>query len=214
MLEEEQSLAPVENEDLTIQQPQNQISTMWNDSKVLAKAWRAAQMLSKTDLVPDNYKGKPENCLIAVDVANRTALSPLMVMQNLTVVRGRPAWNGQSSIALVNGCGRFSAIEFVYSGEGNDFGCVAQAVRLASGKLCESERVTIQMAKDEGWLDKTGSKWKTMPRLMMQYRSGAFFARAYCPDVLLGIQTADEIIDVKGEEVKEKTVISIESEDK
>lgn len=211
-MSEEQSLTPIEGEDSTIQQPQNQAVSMWNDSKVLSKAWRAAQMLSKTDLVPDNYKGKPENCLIAVDVANRTALSPLMVMQNLTVVRGRPAWNGQSSIALVNGCGRFSAIEFVFSGEGNDFGCTAQSVRLSSGKLCESERVTMQMAVDEGWMK--NAKWKTMTKLMMQYRSGAFFARAYCPDVLLGIQTADEIIDVKGEEVKEKTVISIESEGK
>lgn len=197
-------------DELAVQQPQNQISTMWNDGKMLAKAWRAAQMLSKTDLVPDNYKGKPENCLIAIDVANRTNLSPLMVMQNLTIVKGRPAWNGQSSIALVNGCGRFTPIEFVFSGEDDNFGCVAQSTRLLTGKVCVSERVTLQMAIDEGWMNKLGSKWKTMPRLMMQYRSGAFFARVFCPDVLLGIQTAEEIIDVNGQEVTTKTILTID----
>ncbi len=184
--------------------------TMWNDKESLVQAWKAAQMLSKTDLVPDGYKGKSENCLIALDVANRIHLSPLMVMQGLTVVRGRPAWNGQSSIALVNGSGRFTPLDFLFSGEGNDFGCVAVATRIQTGARCESERVTLQMAHDEGWSTKPGSKWKTMPRLMLQYRAGAFFARAYCPDVLLGIQTAEEVQDVYSESQPQKVTISLE----
>jgi hypothetical protein len=206
----------VENELITLQQDQDisitksdQYLTMWNDKDALSQAWKAANMLCKTDLVPDNYKGKPENCLIALDVANRTHLSPLMVMQGLTVVRGRPAWNGQSSIALVNGSGRFTPLDFIYSGENNNFGCVARAMRLENGSVCESERVTIQMAIDEGWSTKPGSKWKTMPRLMMQYRSGAFFARAYCPDLLLGIQTAEETMDVRGYDAPEKKTTTI-----
>jgi hypothetical protein len=200
---------------LTVQEPHAKNVTMWNDDKALARSWKAANMLSKTALVPDNYRGQPENCLIALDVANRVNISPLMVMQNLTIVQGKPAWNGQSSIALVNGCGRFSPLKFIYSGEGENFGCVAQAQRLADGEVCESERITLAMARDEGWSTKKGSKWLTMPKQMMMYRAGAFFARTYCPDVMLGIYTTDELTDIgKGDtaQPKEKIVFQEDAE--
>jgi hypothetical protein len=68
------------------------------------------------------------------------------------------------------------------------------------------------MALDEGWVDKAGSKWKTMPKLMMMYRAGAFFARVHCPDLLLGIAVQGEVEDVYGAEQKPKTVITIDAE--
>ena len=69
------------------------------------------------------------------------------------------------------------------------------------------------MAKDEGWLDKSGSKWKTMPRQMMMYRAASFFARAHCPEVLLGIQTVEEVQDVRGYEEPEAETTTIVLED-
>ena len=70
------------------------------------------------------------------------------------------------------------------------------------------ENQTMQMAKDEGWLSKAGSKWKTMPEQMIKYRAAAFFARVYCPNVLMGFKTAEEIADVAPED-RPKTVISL-----
>jgi hypothetical protein len=185
--------------------------SIWNDQKMLSTAWRAAQMLAKTALVPDAYRNSPENCLIAIDIANRQGLSPMMVMQNLYVVKGKPAWSGSFCAALINGCGKFSPLEYIFVDEGGG-GCFARAIRLSNGAVCESPAITMQMAKDEGWLDKTGSKWKTMPKQMMMYRAAAFFARAHCPEVLLGIQTVEEVQDVNGYEEPEKhtTVITLE----
>ena len=158
--------------------------TMWNDTKLMNLAYRTAGMLSRSGLVPDSYRNSPENCLIAIDLANRQGLSPMMVMQNLYVVKGRPAWSGSFCAAAVNGCGKFSPLEYVFVGE--------------HGTQCVSETITLKMAKDEGWMDKGGSKWKTMPRQMMMYRAASFFARAHCPEVLLGIQTMEEVQDVRG----------------
>jgi len=191
--------------------------TMWNDKDALEQAWKTSQFLAKSDLVPkDMYKGKPENCLIALDVANRTSMSPLMIMQNMYVVQGKPVWSGQMCIALINGCGRFTPISFRWQGERGqkDWGCVAVATRVADDVLCESTPITWQMATDEGWIGKNGSKWKTMPAQMMTYRAGAFFARVYCPDVLLGIYTRDEMEDVYGPATapaKAKKTITIET---
>jgi hypothetical protein len=68
------------------------------------------------------------------------------------------------------------------------------------------------MAKDEGWLTKNGSKWRTMPELMLKYRAAAFFARTECPEALYGFQTSDEVEDVHGPapDAAPKTVISID----
>lgn len=192
-------------------------STMWNDTKLMNAAWRTAAMICKSGLVPESYRGSPENCLIAIDLANRQGLSPMMVMQNLYVVKGKPAWSGSFCAAAINGCGKFTPLEYIWSGEPGtpSFGCTAQAARLCNGSFCQSDTITMQMAKDEGWLDKSGSKWKTMPRQMMMYRAASFFARAHCPEVLLGIQTVEEVQDVSGYEqpTQEVTVFTLEGGD-
>ena len=51
------------------------------------------------------------------------------------------------------------------------------------------------MAKDEGWYGKSGSKWQTMPELMLQYRAAAFFARTNCPEITMGMYTSEEYSD-------------------
>jgi hypothetical protein len=56
----------------------------------------------------------------------------------------------------------------------------------------------MAMAKSEGWTSNT--KWKNMPEQMLGYRAASFFARMYCPEALMGLQTYDEIIDVSSEE--------------
>lgn len=203
--------APPPSEPLAVTAPDNQIPTMWNDSKLLKQAYKAAQFLASSDLVPEqSYKNKPQNCLLALDFANRMNLAPLLVMQNLYIVKGKPAWSGQFCISLINASGRFSPLDFV---EMEDGGCYCQSTRLRDGKLCVGTLVSWDMVKAEGWLDKNGSKWKTMPALMFRYRAAAFFARTFCPELLMGVPTADEVRDVTGyepENAPEKIVITME----
>ena len=120
-------------------------------------------------------------------------------MQNLYVVKGKPSWSGSFCAAAINGSGRFTPLDYVFIGDpAKPDGCYAQATRIANGKVCTSEIVTMAMANAEGWLSKPGSKWKTMPKQMMMYRAAAFFARAHCSDILLGLPTYEEVQDVKG----------------
>lgn len=158
-------------------------------------AQRMAKALSSSDLVPDTYRGNISNTMIALELAGRTGVSPFMVMQNVNVIKGRPSWSSTFIISVINSCGRFSQLRFRISGEGDNKGCIAYATDLKSGEVLESPRVTIAMAKAEGWFGKSGSKWQTMPDLMMQYRSAAFFGRLYVSDILQGMQSVDEVQD-------------------
>lgn len=185
--------------------------SMWNDPKLMNLSFRTARMLSTSALVPDSYRNSPENCLVAIDIANRMGISPLMVMQNLFVVKGKPSWSGSFCAAAVNGCGRFTPLEFHFVGEPKtpSHGCYASAVRVATGARCVSETVTMEMARAEGWLNKTGSKWQTMPVQMMMYRAAKFFANAHCSDILLGLPTYEEVQDVRGYENENAQAVTV-----
>lgn len=212
MSEETKNEMVVANTSNTDIMPQaQQYRSMWNDADMLAQSWKCANFLSSSALVPETYHAKPENCLIALDLANRSGMSPLTVMQNLYIVKGKPAWAGQFAIALVNGSRRFAKpLKPIFFGEEgtNTWGCYMETYDLEGNKVVGS-KITIQMAKDEGWYAKSGSKWQTMPEQMLMYRAGAFFARVHCPDVLYGVQMAEEVKDSFGYDDNEKPRVTI-----
>ena len=203
---------PAAQEPLTLSVAVPTAVSMWNDVKLMNMSFKTARMLSSSAMVPTQYRNSPENCLVAIDIANRIGVSPLMVMQNLYVVQGKPSWSGSFCAAAVNGSRRFSELEYVFVGEPGQpsYGCYATAVRLSNGSRCESEVVTMAMAAAEGWLNKGGSKWKTMPKQMLMYRAAAFFARVHCPDILLGYKTMEEIQDIHGASVDGVTVVTLD----
>lgn len=158
---------------------------------------RTAKLFAASDIVPTQFKGNLPNCVIAVDMALRMGANPLMVCQNLYVVHGRPAWSAQFLIATLNQSGRFSALRYEFQGaEGSEeWGCRAVATEFATGEKLAGPLVTIALAKREGWYGKNGSKWPTMPELMLRYRAASWFVRAYAPEIAMGLQTAEEVRD-------------------
>lgn len=171
---------------------------MWAGGQSFADAMRMAKVLSTAPMVPQNYRNEPGNCLIAIDMAQRMNMPPMMIMQNLFIVNGNPGWSGQACIALINACGRFTPIKFKESQEGEDFSCAAYATEIETGEVVYGTTVDRKMAKDMGWLDKNGSYWKKMPTQMARYRAAAYFARTYCPQALMGLYTSDELYDING----------------
>ena len=191
--------APEKKEAIAVVQ-ENQVAGtgMWADNNAFRSAMQMAKVLSTAPMIPQNYRNEPGNCLIALDMAQRMNMPPMMIMQNLYIVNGNPGWSGQACIALVNNHGRFTPLKFIEKQEGDDFSCQAYATEIATGETVYGTTVDKKMAKDCGWLDKSGSYWKKMPMQMARYRAAAFFARAYCPESLMGLYTDDELKDIHG----------------
>ena len=162
-------------------------------------AQRIAKALAQSTLIPPQFQGQQgfANCLVALNIARRMQMDPLMVMQNLHIIHGRPSWSSQFIIGLINGCGRFSPLRYEITGKGDTLACTAIATELASGEELRGPEVTMAMAKKEGWATKAGSKWQSMPELMIRYRAAAFWGRLYIPDLLVGIQTQEEVLDIE-----------------
>lgn len=170
-------------------------ASVWQDKEKFNQLLRAAQMLSQTSIVPQAYQGKPQDCFVAIEMATRMGVSPMVVMQNMYVVKGKPSWAGQACTMLINSCGKFRDVKHIYTGEkGTDNrGCYVTAVRVSDGEQLNGVEVTLNMAKAEGWT--ANPKWRNLPELMLAYRASAFFARVYCPEALMGVQTSEEIYD-------------------
>lgn len=195
LIVQEQAQALVEN-------PQNELAqvNVWSNREQFNQLLRAANMLSQTNIIPQTYQGKPQDCFVAIEMATRMGVSPMIVMQNMYVVKGKPSWAGQACMMLINSCGKFRDVKHIYTGEkGTDSrGCYISAIRISDGEKIDGAEVTIDMAKAEGWL--SNPKWKNMPELMLAYRASAFFARVHCPEALMGVQVAEEIYDIEASE--------------
>lgn len=200
-------------------------STMVPEQYRKMKADKSAQKVNDEYPLIENPNGLP-NCIIAINMANRMGADPLMIMQNLYIVEGRPAWSSQFIIAAINSCGLYSPLRFdivdlgemeaTYqtkkwvNGQNGQRGgyqytdnkikiknisCVAWAIEKGTGERLESSPITMELAVKEGWYQKNGSKWQTMPEQMLRYRAAAFFGRIYAPQLLMGIKSADEELD-------------------
>lgn len=200
---------------------------------------RVAKALAGSTLVPVQYRAFTEvkeygkvvghqpngaglpNCIVALNMAQRMGADPLMVMQNLYVIEGRPSWSSQFIIASINSCGRFSPLRFDISepGKSEEIGyaatfwkdgkkvteqrkakikhqtCRAWVIEKETGDRLDGPLVSIQMAIDEGWLTKNGSKWLTMPEIMLRYRAASLLGRLYAPELLMGLQSREEVED-------------------
>ena len=159
-------------------------------------AGQMAKALSQSTLVPKEYQGNEANCMIAIDISIRLKTSPFLVMQNLDVIQGRPSWSAKSLIGMINASSRYDMeLQFdeKQDAKGKPFSC--QCWTTKGGRRVDGPVIDMDMAIAEGWVGKNGSKWKTMPQVMLRYRAASFFSRMNCPEISMGLYTSDELID-------------------
>ena len=75
-------------------------TNFWGNAKAISTAYKTAQGLASSDLIPQSYKGNPFSIMIAMEMATRTNFPLLMVMRNLYVIQGKPSWSGQFCTAV------------------------------------------------------------------------------------------------------------------
>ena len=193
-----------------------------DDLKVFSRdgfemAQRMAKSLASSTLVPKIYQGQDglANCLIALELASRMKISPMVVMQNMVPIYGRPSWSSQFLIGTVNACGRFSPLRYIFDNEDDPSSCYCEAKDIASGEILRGEKITIAMAKAQGWWSRKDSKgaetskWPTMTGQMLRFRAASWWVRVFCPEISLGLGTQEEAIDVEAVTVAEVPAAAI-----
>lgn len=162
---------------------------------------RIADLFCHSTIVPDAFRGNIANCVVALNIAYREKMDPLMVMQNMYIVHGKPAWASAFLIAMFNKCGKYAPIQYEFSGKPGtpQYGCRALTVDLTTGRQIDGPLVTMQMAQAEGWTQRN-PKWTTMPDLMFRYRAAAFLIRTQAPEITMGFYSVEEQTEIYEQE--------------
>jgi hypothetical protein len=187
-----------------------------------AKLYAASELVPP--IYRGNTVAAMANCVIALNIARRIGADELMVMQNLWVIEGKPSWSSPFVIGALNSCGRFTPLQYeirqlpgkkvtytqrwknkatgsteqkeVVVELAHNLECRAFAYDRSTKEKLIGPPVSYEMAVLEGWWTKNGSKWQTMPELMIRYRASAFFGRLYAPEILNGLGTKEEAEDI------------------
>lgn len=159
---------------------------------------------------PNGAQISVANATIVYDIAYRMNLSPLEVAQSIFIIQGKPSFETKFLVARLNTSGLLKGrLNTIVSKDGQSAYC--EAIDAQTGAVLRGTTITMEMAKREGWLGKNGSKWQTMPTLMLKYRAQSFFINEFFPEVRLGLRTKEEIQDIVDVEEVQKDTFKPES---
>ena len=195
-------------------QPRNKVADfsnggVFNSSDSFSLARQMAQAMAVSTIVPPTFQKNEANCMVAISQAQKLGVDPFVVMNNMYMIQGKITWKSEFIIAMINASGKFDT-ELQYDEEekdGKPYACTCFAFK--GGRKISGIKVTMDMADKEGWTKKNGTKWATLPQLMLRYRAAVFFARFNAPELTSGLYTVEEGEDVTFTSRKKKSGASL-----
>ena len=163
------------------------------------------EVLASSSLVPSGFRGKPEDVFVAIEFGQMVGLNPMQALTNIAVINGRPSIWGDAALALVKASGKMEYIKEYFKDDGT---AVCETKRKDESVAVVRE-FSIKDAEKAGLLNK--STWKQYPKRMLQMRARAWALRDAYPDVLSGIQIAEEMQDVEVVEETQRSEIKAET---
>ena len=153
-------------------------------------AKRVAHTLANSNLVPDEYRGRPNDCFVALNMGAELGMEPFQAIQSIAVIEGKPCLYGDGLIGVVRASPKCKWIEETMSEDGKSATCRT----LRDGDPNPIERTYTW---DDAVLAGITSKynWKKHPKRMLQMRARAYCLRDAYPDLLKGLGVVEEMRD-------------------
>ena len=167
----------------------------------LAEAMEFSKLIANSSFVPQEYRGKPGDILVCLQMGAELGLSPLSALQSISVIKGKPAVWGDGAIALVQASGLLEDHEEDVVGEGDERYGYCRMVR--KGRPTPYlKKFSIADAKRAGLWGR--NVWASYPDVMLVARARSACMRAGFPDVLKGVITREEAADYPSEDEQVK----------
>lgn len=164
----------------------------------LEEAWKLAEMMAATDLVPKDFQGKPAKVLLAVQWGRELGIKPMAAIQNIAVVNGRPSIFGDLGKAVVLGSGLCEDFQITSAEEMKKNGCKARCVLKRKGIASPFVgEFSLEDAKRAGMAGK--DNYKNYPERQVQWRAFWYAARDGFADLLKGFAGHEEAADAPTE---------------
>ena len=158
----------------------------------LDEAFRMAEMLAGSQMVPKSYQGKPQDALVAMMMGSELGLNPIQSLANVAVINGKPAIYGDALLALVQNHPKFGGHEESFE----ESGMIATCTVWRKGDK-NQHTVTFSQADAQkaGLWGKSGP-WTQYPKRMLMWRARGYALRDKFADALGGLITVEEARDM------------------
>ncbi len=186
------------------------------EPRTFEEALRFCEYISKSDLVPKDYIGKPANCFVAIQHGRELGLSPLQALQSVASINGRPGVFGDTQLGLVQVHPDYEWHKEWIDGMGDKMVAHFQIKR--RGQDVHEEIFSVDDAKIAGlWDDRkvinrrdggtmnNPAPWHCYPKRMLKFRARGFGLRDKFADVLKGLKSVEELGDYPGETIEGET---------
>lgn len=160
----------------------------------LQEAMQFSEMIANSSLVPNAYKGKPGDVLVAIQMGMEVGLQPMQALQGIAVINGKPAMYGDALIGVVRSSPVCESIQESF----DDANQVATCRVKRRGEDWQERSFSRQDAELARLWGKQGP-WSQYPKRMMQMRARAWALRDVFPDALQGMAVAEEVRDMTPE---------------
>ena len=164
------------------------LNDLMRQAEAMSAAHKLATVLCNTQMVPQTFRGKPDDGAAAILYGAELGLKPQQALQQVFVVHGQPAIYARTMVALLKGRGyRFETVE------STDESVTVRGTS-PSGEQ-ETSTWTLDRAKKAGYT--SNKKYQTDPQAMLYAKAASEVSRRLAPDVLLGIKYTAEDLELE-----------------
>jgi len=156
--------------------------------QTISEAMQICEMIAKSDLVPKQYCGKPNNVFIAYCFGSSLGLDIMQSVRNVCVINGIPHLYGNGLRAVVLASGECEDIEEKCTQTS------ATVTVTRKGKRPVVRTFTIDDAKTAGYFNRADSAWKHYPARMCLMRATNWALNDTFPDILRSIPTVEDYV--------------------
>ena len=182
------------NNVMTVGKTGNGLEILGMKINSLTEAMQLADFFAKSDLVPKDYKGKPGNIVVAWQKGYEVGLAPQQSLETIAVINGRACIWGDGLIALIKNSPKEEWTNEWIENDGDNAVAYCETKRKNQPKTIKGSFSVAQARVAGLWGVNT---WKKFPERMLQMRARGFCFRDAYPDVLNGLQLAEEQIDAE-----------------
>lgn len=154
-----------------------------------------SEKIANSSLCPKDFKGKPGDVFIVIQMGAEVGLSPMASMQNIAVINGRPCIWGDAMLGIVKAARGFVSCREWIDGSFSTENAVAYCALMRVGQPGEEIRsFSYAQAKKAQLIGQ--NVWAKYPERMLQMRARGFACRDVFPDALRGLQSGEEQQDI------------------
>lgn len=162
----------------------------------MSEVYAFAKTVAASDLAPKDYRGKPDNVLVAIQLGSEVGLSPMQALQNIAVINGRPSIWGDAQLALVRAHPSVLGYSESWDDKTQTWTCTLRRmsrdgqVETTVGEFSMADAIKARLANKQG-------PWSEYPKRMIKMRARSWCLRDGAADILKGLAQGEEAQDME-----------------